>query len=278
MKLNNIASWIMALAGITSFSACDNIADEERYIPIEKTTISIEEVSKVLLIQEFTGDICINCPSGTQALHEIQDEYPDNVIIVGLHPFSGGFSTPIGTQDFRTDAAEAMYNIYKPSGFPCAIFNGTESSTAYAQWLTYASGMVGQIANMSIKADCDYNESSRELTVEYIISFTHDISNNGGYGVMVWLMENDIVGYQLENSNMLTDYIHNHVLRASLNGNNGQNIGNAFTAGESYSGSASMTLSESWAAENCQVVVYMFNATTYETEQAVLADVCPSDD
>ncbi|MBD5355551.1 MAG: Omp28 family outer membrane lipoprotein [Bacteroides sp.] len=273
MKLDKITLATFALAGITSFCACDNIAEDDRYIPVEKPVIPIEEVSKVLLIQEFTGDMCPNCPSGAEALHSIQDEYGDNVVIVGMHPFSGGFTAPIATQDFRTEEAEAMYNLYKPAGFPCAIFNGTEASTAYAQWFTTASGMVGQIANMSIKADCNYEESSRELTVDYTINMTHDISNNDGYGVMVWLMENDITGFQLDNGTMRGDYVHNHVLRASLNGVNGQVIGNSFKSGESYRYNASITLDENWNAENCQIVVYMFNAETHEVEQTVLANV-----
>lgn len=264
-----------ALTGLISFSACDNIAEDERYIPVEKPVIPIEEVSKVLLIQEFTGDMCPNCPSGASALHAIQDEYPDNVVIVGMHPFSGGFTTPIFGQDFRTEAAETMYNIYKPSGFPCAVFNGSKSSmsTTYDQWYTIASGMIDQIANMSIKADCSFSESSRELSVDYTINMTHDISNNEGYGVMVWLVENDIVGFQLDNGSMNASYVHNHVLRASLNGDNGQIIGKAFQSGQSYRGSASITLEEGWNAENCQVVVYMFDAETYDTEQTVAVNV-----
>ncbi len=276
MKINNFALAAFALGGMAAFSACDNIDADDRYNEIEKPVVPVEEVTKTLLIQEFSGNMCTNCPRGAEALHNIQEAYPGEVIVVGLHPEGGGPNTvPIGTQDFRTEAAQAMYNIYQPSGFPCAVFNGLKSSqsTAYDQWYTIASGLIGEIANMSIKADCDYDDATRKLTVDYSVTMTHDISNKDGYGIMVWIMENDIIGFQLDNGTMRSDYVHNHVLRASLNGDRGQIIGNAFKSGDIHRGSASMTLDANWKAENCQVVVYMFDAETYATEQSVLADV-----
>lgn len=275
MKLNNIISAFFALMGMVSFSACDNIAEDDRYIPVEKPVVPIEEVSKTLLIQEFTGVRCPNCPSGAQALHSIQEAYPDNVIIVGLHPKSGGFTTPfIPTQNFQTAEAEFMYNVYKPSGFPTAVFNGKDMSSAYATWLSIASGYIGNIANMSITADCNFDADTRNLSVDYSIDFTHDISNSDGYSVMVWIMENKIIGLQDNGGTPIIDYEHNHVLRGSLDGEKGKNIGTSFKARDNYSGNASMTLPENWVADNCQVVVYVFNASNYETEQAAIADVC----
>lgn len=279
MKLNNIFLTAFALAGLLPFSACDNIAEDDRYIPVEKPVIPIEEVSQVLLIQEFTGVRCTNCPEGAQKLHEIQEEYPDNVIVVGMHPFSGGFTTPFSKEtDFCTQEAEAMYDIYKPGAFPTAIFNGKDSSSAYDRWLTIANEMITRIANMSIKADCEYNGDSRELTVDYSIDFTHNIADDRGYGVMVWIMENNIVGPQSSDpskygSTYILEYVHNHVLRASLNGDGGQSIGTSFKAGDNYSGSASIKLKDNWKAENCQVVVYVFNKGSHEVEQATLADI-----
>lgn len=273
MKLSNLSLAAAALAGMASLCACDNIAEDDRYIGVPKPVVPIEEVSKVLLITEFTGAMCTNCPAGAYTLHNIQNEYPDHVVIVGLHPKSGGFTNPVGKQDFRTEAAETMYNIFHPAGFPCAVFNGQESSTVASQWFTIASDMIGEVANMSIKADCGYDAETRNLTVDYTISMTHDISNTKGYGVKVWIMENDITGFQIDNGVPKLDYVHNHVLRGSLNGDDGQIIGNSFKTGENYRGSASMTLDEGWKAENCQVVVYMFDAETQEVEQTVLADV-----
>ena len=281
MKLNKMAMAALAMGGMTAFSACDNIDENDRFIPVEKPVVPIEEVTKTLLVMDFTGDNCSNCPEATKVLHSVQEEYTDNVIVVGLHPRGGGELTkPLYGQNFRSKAAQAIFELYDvPTSFPYAIFNGKEKSSEYNQWYTLASGYMGQIANMSIKAQCDYTEASRELTVDYSINMTHDISSEKGYGVMVWVMENNITGPQMTNSGLDQNYVHNHVLRASLssspdgNGDNGVIIGKEFKAEDSYRGSASITLDEKWNAENCQVVVYMYNADNNEVEQSVLADV-----
>lgn len=277
MNIYKLAFAILLFGSVT-LSSCDNIADDDRFIPIEKPETPIEDVTKILLIQEFTGNNCTNCPNGAATLHSVQEAYPGQTIVVGLHPYGKNGSDPntqpILYQDFRTEAAQAMYEIYQPSGFPCAVFNGSLQSTDHISWFSDASKLIGQIANMSITAECGYDEESRSLSVDYAIEFTHDISDAKGFGVMVWIMENDIVGFQLDNGKLIADYVHNHVLRASLNGNNGEIIGSSFKARDNYTGNASISLPENWNAENCQVVVYVFKASTYETEQAAIADVC----
>lgn len=263
----------MLTAGLSFFGSCDNIDTDDRFVTSEKPEVPIEEVGQTLLIQEFTGNMCVNCPKGAQMLHSIQETYPDNVIVVGMHPEGGGPNTvPIGPQDFRCEEAQAMYSLYQPSGFPCAVFNGTEKSTAIDNWMTLAAAQMGKIANLSISAECDYEESTRDLTVNYTLNFTHDVDDK--LGVMVWIMENDIVGFQINDQNtLMNDYVHNHVLRASLNGVDGQTVGTAFKKGENLKGQASMKLDERWVAENCQVVVYVFNDSDKAVQQAAVADV-----
>ncbi|MDE6786784.1 MAG: Omp28-related outer membrane protein, partial [Muribaculaceae bacterium] len=64
-------------------------------------------------------------------------------------------------------------------------------------------------------------------------------------------------------------YEHNHVLRASLNGDWGEELGKSFVDGEKKEGTASMTLKEDWVAENCDVVVFVYGDDNKEVEQAI---------
>ncbi len=50
------------------FTACDNIDEDDRFIPVERP-----HSEKTVLIEEFTGARCVNCPDGAAvvaALHE----------------------------------------------------------------------------------------------------------------------------------------------------------------------------------------------------------------
>lgn len=271
----NIKTYLPVAGGIallSMFASCDNIDSEDRYESIEKPVTPPHSVPKTLLIQEFTGNMCTNCPQGAAQIHSIQEEFPGQVIAVGMHPAGGGPNTePIGTQDFRCDEAQVMFEFFRPSGFPCAVFNGESKSTRIAFWYSIASEMMAQEANMTIEATSDYDASSRLVTVNYQVTPTADL--DGEKNIIVWVMENHIIGYQLDNGTMLDNYEHNHVLRASLNGDWGQSLPFPLTNGNVIEGTASMTLSSEWVAENCQLVVFVIDNQSKNVEQSFLLDV-----
>ena len=273
MKASYISIGILLLAGIAA--GCDNIGEDDRYIKVEKPTV---DNPKNLLIMEFTGNNCSNCPKGAETVEAIkEEESPGRIISVGLHPKDVQFTTPTYAlypkphmQDFCTEEATVLYKYYEPGAFPAAIFNGLKSSmsTDYTYWATNASNALVVPANMAIEGSCTYDESTRNLTVDYQISFGKIVNNK--LNVTVWLVENNILGTQIMGDgdrNWL--YVHNHVLRASLNGNWGEYIGDSFDSESKVERSASMTLKEEWVAENCDVVVYVYRDDNKEVEQAI---------
>ena len=264
---------LISLSGLcVVLVSCDNIDENDRYESTEKPVLPPHSVPKTLLIQEFTGNMCTNCPQGAKAIHDIQEEFPGQVIAIGIHPEGGGPNTmPIGDQDFRCEEAQVIYEFFKPSGFPCAVFNGETTSTRFNMWYSIAAEMLAQEANMTIDAQSVYDSTTRNLQIDYTITATSDISTD--LNVLVLLMENNILGYQLDGGKLLDNYIHNHVLRASLNGGWGTSLPSSIKNGQVIEGSASMILDDKWVAENCQVVVYTFQSATRIVEQATEIDV-----
>lgn len=273
MKASYISIGLFLLAAVAA--GCDNISEDDRYIKVEKPTV---DNPRNLLIMEFTGNKCVNCPRGAQEIALIkEDEEPGRVISVGLHPDNNINTSPVYAkypvphiQNFRTEAATAMYNYYLPSGFPTAIFNGNKSSMSgsISEWMQKASEALMIPAKMSIDASCSFDAGNRSLSVDYTINFGNVIDND--LSVLVWLAENNILGTQTMGDGSVNDeYVHNHVLRASLNGNWGEQIGNRFDSDSVVTGSASITLEEDWVAENCDVIVFVFRDDNKEVEQAI---------
>ncbi len=272
MKASYITLGLFLLAGLAA--GCDNISEDDRYIKVEKPVI---DNPRTLLIMEFTGNRCINCPVGATTIEEIkEEEAPGRVISVGLHPYGDTNTEPVASihtetkkQDLRSDAATALYEYYKPSGFPSAIFNGLPSSmsSSIGNWKQRASEALLATTNISLDATCSYDSNTRNLTVDYSVAFLDDV--NAKLNVTVWLMENKIMGTQtMPDGKPNLNYEHNHVLRASLNGDWGEELGTAFPAETKKEGTASMTLKEDWVAENCVAVVYVYRDDNKEVEQA----------
>lgn len=276
-----------ALLLATLAAGCDNIAEDDRYITVEKPVV---ENPRTLLIMEFTGNNCKNCPNGAAMVDQIkEDDGSGRVISVGLHPYGDINTNPVFSkytmpdlQDLRSQAATALYDYYKPSGFPTAIFNGLISSMSGSipEWMQKASEALAVSAAMSITASTTYDEASRKLDVDYSIEFGNNVGRR--LNVTVWLVESGIMGTQtMPDGKLNLDYEHNHVLRASLNGDWGDSIGDDFHVGEIRNGNASMTLDEKWNASNCDVVVFVYADDDKEVEQAlqipVIADDTTSD-
>lgn len=272
MKASYLSLGLLALAGLAA--GCDNISEDDRYIKVEKPVI---DNPRTLLIMEFTGNSCLNCPTGAATVEQIKDDEPaGRVISVGLHPYGSHFTEPVRSihteshwQDLRCEAATALFDYYQPSGFPAAVFNGLKQSMSGStgDWIQRASEALTAMSNVTLSADCAYDDEARVLTVNYSVDFL-DYYNNR-LNVTVWLVENDILGTQtMPDGKMNFNYEHNHVLRASLNGSWGELLGESFTEGERATGEASMTMNEEWNAENCDVVVYVYRDDNKEVEQA----------
>ena len=257
-------------------AGCDDISENDRYIKEEKPVI---DNPRNLLIMEFTGNSCSNCPTGAAIIEDIkEDEAPGRVISVGLHPYGSPFTEPMPTlhtpthiQDLRSDAATALFDFYKPSGFPSAVFNGLKSSMSgsTSMWMKNASDALKTQSALTLTGSCEYDPETRDLTVDYKVDFLDYF--NSRLNVTVWLVENKIMGTQLmpDGSTRNMNYEHNHVLRASLNGDWGESLGEKFADSDSKTGQASMTIKENWTAENCDVVVYVYRDDTKEVEQAI---------
>ncbi|MDE5849008.1 MAG: Omp28 family outer membrane lipoprotein [Muribaculaceae bacterium] len=276
MKASYLSLGLLLLASIAA--GCDNISEDDRYIKVEKPVI---DNPRTLLIMEFTGNTCMNCPTGAGIVEKIKDdEAPGRVISVGLHPYGSHFTDPVASihtpshkQDLRSEAATALFDYYQPSGFPAAVFNGLKSSMSGStgDWQQRASEALKATSYISLSATCDYDEATRGLTVDYDAEFLDDV--NRKLNITVWLVENKIMGTQtMQDGKLNVNYEHNHVLRASLNGDWGQELGSSFAEGSKTHGQASMTLKEDWVADNCNVVVYVYRDDNKEVEQAVSVD------
>ncbi len=145
-------------------------------------------------------------------------------------------------------------------------------STSTGDWATIATKALEASSALTISATCEYDDETRLLTVDYTVEFLDDVFQK--LNLTVLLVENKIMGTQtMPDGKKNLHYEHNHVLRASLNGDWGEELGASFDEGSKLTGRASMTLNEKWVAENCDVVVYAYLDENKEVEQATSVSV-----
>ena len=200
---------------IMGLTACSNIDEDERLIYVEPA-----EVNRPVLIEDFTGQACLNCPNATAAIHELQETYgEENVIAVAIHcgPFAhlrsnmgnaflSDLGTKLGDEYYTHWNIEAQPGVKINRGAP--IYDTNQYAAAVA------------------------NELKKTSTVHFdAVEFSNnavlvDLSSSDRVEgrLQVWIVEDSInardpqTKYQqfMPDGSRRQDYVHNHVFRASL--------------------------------------------------------------
>lgn len=244
-------------AGI--FTACDVIGENDRYI-METTPEPPTTAVKRVLIEEFTGRKCPNCPTGAQTIADIQSYYEGRVVAVAIH--AGMYAMPTGSafsdMDLRTEAGDTYNETYAPQGYPAAMvdrktFDGVVASTIRDKWMTSVIAELAEEPIMEITPTCSYDETSRTATITTTIEALQNMPAN--LNLQVYLTESGIVAAQMNGSELIYDYVHNHVLRTAVNGTWGESLA-SLPQGETATYTYTVTLPAEWNAENCHIVAF----------------------
>lgn len=255
MKLYSKLLMLATIPAALLAGGCDDVKEG----PGRYQHVGLIESERRVLVFDFTGQSCTNCPVGAQTIQEIHDSYPANIVAVGLSPFGNPNTEPPTAKDFglRSEEATVMYKYYNPDGFPCAVFDGTSMDQgSFAVW----NQMFRQALLVAPQADITtvlkYDEESRNLKVQYTVEYLDNVG--GASNIQLWITEDNIVAPQkLANGSVYPRYVHNHLLRASMAGDWGDELGSGHKAGEVVHGEAEIVLDANWNAENCNVVAFV---------------------
>lgn len=261
------------ISALLTFTACD-----------DRVPILYDAPNKLgdqkLIIEEFTGVQCVNCPQGSDEIASFVAAYPGKVIPVSLH--AGYFSTPVpgkSVQDFRTPDADFLYEYIGPAPFyPSAVFNRkvfSNNDLIYNQpsWAGLVQQVLESNSKCGLSLETSYNEANRELTVT--ISGIAKEKINDGILAHVMITESNIVEWQKypNAQGYIADYVHKHVLRGIVSGFTGDKVADNPKAKQNFSKTYKYKLPEKWVVENCEVVGFVSYASKKEIIQAESKEV-----
>ncbi len=96
---------LLLLSPIFLLSGCDSVAPDNRLIEIPAAT-----VRRNVLVEEFTGQKCINCPTAATAIEQLEHTYTaDHLIAVGIHGGNLAFYGTAKLRGLRTPLADDYY-------------------------------------------------------------------------------------------------------------------------------------------------------------------------
>ena len=256
---------------------------------VTDTLVSLEPGYRRVLMEEFTGMHCQNCPAGHRTANEIQEAYGDYCHVINIH--AGSLATPYpGQTDLRSAYGEALATQAGVTGIPSVSVNRhlfSSAQTAWAMtgpdtWFDYVDEVAGMETYVNVGAEATIDWQSRELDVTVQLYYTGDAPEEGNR-IHVAVVQDNVEGYQigseanpdqvLENGN----YLHQHVLRDLLTGLEGDLV-ETVAAGTLLQRTYSKVLPESlnqlpMEIMDLQVVVFVSEAEG-EVMDACQAPVC----
>ena len=180
--------------------------------------VTMEVTKRNVLIEEFTGKKCVNCPVGHIEAKAIEDAYPGRVWSVNIH---GGFYSSTEYPNLNTTICDTIGTYYSPAMFPSALINRSTASTQYnTKWRSATDTQIAQTAECNVAGQVAINPVTRIATVTVEVYYTSDSKEDINY-LNVFMLQDSILGDQTGASSnpdqMVGDkYCHMHVLRSNV--------------------------------------------------------------
>ena len=271
MKKTIFFIFVLFISLIT-IQSCDKIEPPYK----ENNTITPGETNKrKVLLEDYTGHTCVNCPPAGVKATELKTVYGDQLVIITVHAgyFAAPYAAPFDS-DYRTEAGNDWNSFFgiitNPKGMVSRLSDGGSQLVDYGEWGTRIGNLVDEDALASIEIETTYTESNRSLQIKTSTKFLQEMQ--GSYNIQLCLTEDSIVSPQRNNSATvgpvptIEDYVHRHMLRQGINGSWGEPIvagNNAIVAGQSYEHSYTMTLNSDFNVKHCSVVAFVYSTADY---------------
>ncbi|PSR15255.1 MAG: hypothetical protein DA408_02225 [Bacteroidetes bacterium] len=243
--------------------ACDEVAPVLNPIDTGGGPVPVAEQERQVLIEEFTGVRCVNCPAGSAAIEALRAVYGVKLVAVSIH--AGFFAQPYAEsqENLATPIGNSILSLLgEPLGYPTAVvnrtrFNGEENrQVGQSTWAGYIAEELQHAPQVKIDLQRTYNEATREVTVRADLYIVENITDPD-VRLTVYLTENNLSDSQLTPAGQQNDYIHKHVFRTALGAFDGDQLSESLVAGAVVSRSFTYTLAANWNPEECHIVAFV---------------------
>lgn len=223
---------------------------------------------RIVVVEEFTGGMCANCPKARDLLTGIADNNPGRVLPVEIHIFNFTQSNPASDHgavyDFRTDdgtkISEIFYNTINQ--MPSAGINRTgtdaERLLLSGKWANKINEQLAITPSMNVDVESAYADG--KATIKVKVAYVKPVTKQ--QFMTVAILEDEIVDVQEYPDSFDHHYIFMHTLRDLVTPVTGQPfLADVATkeAGRVYQRTFTFDVPAAWKPENCKVIAFVHN-------------------
>jgi len=278
--------WLLllnALFVVFLFNRCDVIEKPYKETSTNNGGGSDTAVVRKVLLEDFTGHKCGNCPRAHEIAQSLSTTYGKKLVVMGVH-LSSFAKLDLGNGyviDYRTPAGQEIDVTFGPFdalGLPKGFvnrkaFDNVSPAIDKDDWGAKIASIINTPPDASLKITNQYNESTRQVDIKVEGKFLKTLT--GDYKLAVYITEDSCISMQKDYSKTpenIPNYVHRHVLRGAVNSTWGDEVstGGTANAGTTFTKNYSYTLNSAWNAKNCHVVAFINKAGSSITEKEVI--------
>lgn len=268
---------LAAAAGILSLNSCKekgpaiNFGTAPKAVDTTYTANVEAKQKRVVVVEEFTGATCANCPQARDLLTNIASQYPDQVNVMELHINNFKQSEPAtghgGKYDLRTvdgtTISTTFYNTINqmPSGGVNRVPVQGDPLLLKTMWATAIADQIAVAPVANVTVSSTFDASSKVATVKVKVAYTEAVSRK--QYLTLAILEDDIVDVQeFPDPRGFEEYTFRHTLRDVITAVEGDEILKDVTtkeAGRVYERTFVYEMNSEWKPEKCKFVAFLHN-------------------
>lgn len=242
---------IIMVVLVTLLAACSHIDEDERLVYVKPA-----EVARCVLIEDFTGQKCSNCPTAIAEIDKIISQYGDScVVAVSIHSGPLGFAGNANNIGLMTDIGNEYYISWGTIDHqPMGVVNRKGKPTDYTAWAAQVYEEIQKSTPITLNVNNECDIANGEISVDVSILSSESLNCK----LQVWVVEDSIVAMQtIPDGSVDRNYIHNHVFRTAVNGIWGEDV--SIEEGIALNKHYSISVDEKWQSANLSIVAFAFD-------------------
>ena len=261
------------IASLIILNGCDKIDN-----PIQDSNAGGNtgtSLKRRIVIEEFTGQLCSQCPGGAAEIDRLVGVYGEQLIPISIH--AGAFAEPGNgaPNDFTTPTGTLLNTTFGVSAWPAGVVSRINNGNVYgsSQW----EGEMITIKDDSPLADItiltNYNSVTRDVAIQVDTEWLEDGESGVNYKLQVYIIEDHIIAPQVDGATTISNYDHRHVMRGAVNTSWGSVV-SVSSIGTTDTQNFNFPIDITWAEANCEVVAFLYKeGPDYEIMQGNIEHV-----
>ena len=221
-----------------------------------------------VLLEEFTGHLCVNCPEAAKLAHDLVEELDHKLIVYAIH--AGNFAEPVpGTPleaDYRNPVGNTLYADFGIFANPLALIDRVEYNGLRQifkdDWETVVNNQLQEPNMVNMRMSNTWFPDLGVVKTKIESEFVEQAE--GQYKIAVYIVEDSIVSPQLNNDpdipgDTLYNYVHRNMLRDAITPTYGDFLGEGgnITMGEVYENEYTYSVDDAWITDRCRIIAFI---------------------